>query len=94
MQYELGRFRQLVWLWRISWGFSHEIEDKQTEGKKEEGLRGWWIDVSKESKLVSLVNVSSWETKMYKELSSENIKGYENELDERLEGTLALKLDW
>jgi hypothetical protein len=31
---------------------------------------------------------------MYQELSGENIKGYENKLDERLEGTLALKLDW
>jgi hypothetical protein len=31
---------------------------------------------------------------MYQELSGENIKGYENVLDERLEGTLALKLDW
>jgi len=31
---------------------------------------------------------------MYQELSGENIKGYENELDERLEGTIALKLDW
>jgi len=34
-------FVLIVWLWRISWGFSQEIEDKQTEGKKEEGLRGW-----------------------------------------------------
>ncbi len=31
---------------------------------------------------------------MYQELPGENIKGYENVLDERLEGTLALKLDW
>ena len=31
---------------------------------------------------------------MYQELSVENIKGYENELDEKLEGTLALKFDW
>ena len=30
---------------------------------------------------------------MYQELSSEDTKGYENELDEKLEGTLALKLD-
>ena len=30
---------------------------------------------------------------MYQELSGENINGYENELDEKLEGTLALKLD-
>ena len=38
-------------------------------------------------------NVASWETKMYQELSGEIIKGYENELDEKIEGTLALKLD-
>ena len=31
---------------------------------------------------------------MYQELSGGNIKGHENELDEKLEGTLALKLDW
>ena len=43
--------------------------------------------------IVSFVNVASWETKMYQELSCENIKGYENELDEKIEGTLALKLD-
>ena len=30
---------------------------------------------------------------MYHELSGEKIKGYEIELDEKLEGTLALKLD-
>ena len=30
---------------------------------------------------------------MYHELSGENIKGYENEIDEKLEGTVALKLD-
>ena len=29
---------------------------------------------------------------MYQELSGENIQGYENELDEKLEGTLALNL--
>ena len=29
---------------------------------------------------------------MYQELSCENIKGYENELDEKIEGTLALNL--
>ena len=31
---------------------------------------------------------------MYQELSRGNIKGHENVLDEKLEGTLALKLDW
>ena len=31
---------------------------------------------------------------MYQELSGENIKGYENELVQKLEGTIALKLDW
>ena len=44
--------------------------------------------------LISLENVASWETKMYQELSGENIKGYENEIDEKLEGTHALKIDW
>ena len=43
--------------------------------------------------MVSFVCVASRETKMYQELSGENIKGYENEIDEKLEGTVALKLD-
>ena len=43
--------------------------------------------------LISLENVASWETKMYQELSDGNIKGNENENDEKLVGTLALKLD-